>query len=304
MSDKKQRLVITGGNGFIGSFLVEQLLNLGYKNIISLNRSVRKNNPKIKTVVCDISKNEKILSKFINKEDVVIHMACSTIPGTSEANKIKGVEENIIGSLKLLEICREKNINKFIFMSSGGAIYGDNGQKAFKESDLVNPKSLYGVIKVTVEKYIGVYEHLHKMKSVIIRASNPYGRKIIKTDKLGVVDIFLKKALDNEVIQIWGDGKNIRDYIHIDDLIDFLILAIEKDSLTGIYNIGTGVGISLNEIIRLIEKVIERKVQVIYSSQREVDVLYNVLNIEKAKAVGWKPKYNLSDGIRKLIENK
>ena len=116
------------------------------------------------------------------------------------------------------------------------------------------------------------------------------------------MDVFFDQARRGETITIWGDGNQVRDYIHISDVIDFLMLAIEKESLSGIYNVGTGLGASLNGIVELIAKTLEKEPTVVYKSQRNVDVPYSVLNIEKAESVGWLPKIELPCGIQKLLE--
>lgn len=301
MKRTRQRVVITGGSGFIGSFLTERLSSSGYKNIVVLGRSEKTQNPKFEYRVCDVNKDAQSLNEMIGENDIVVHLANSTMPSTSEINRVKDVEEHISGTLSLLEICRAKKIKKFIFISSGGTVYGGDSRKKFKESDETNPKNSYGAIKISIEKYIGVFHHLHNLDYVILRLSNPYGRKFLTDKQLGAIDIFLRRAQKNEPIDIWGDGNNIRDYIHIEDVIDFLMIAVENESVSGIFNVGTGTGTSVNEVIKMIETTLKNEIRVEYHEGRSVDVTHSVLNITKAKKTGWKPKHTLSEDIKKML---
>lgn len=305
MKSKQQRIVITGGGGFIGSFLVERLLTLGYKNIVVLGRSKKIQSSGVEYRVCDINRDKPALNRLIRDGDIIIHLASSTMPAISEIDRIKDIKENVFGSLNLLEICGEKKIKKFIFISSGGTVYGgdkkQNVKQKFKESDNTDPKNSYGVIKISIEKYIGVFHHLYNLNHAILRVSNPYGRKFLKNRQLGVIDVFVDQAKNNETITIRGDGSNIRDYIHIDDVIDFLVMAIENKNISGIFNVGTGVGTSLRDVIKIIEQAAGKKVRVKYRKKRNADVSHNILDITKAKKTGWGPKHILSEDVKNML---
>ncbi len=294
-----QRIIITGGSGFIGSFLVQRLVKKGLSNVIVLDKHPELLNGAYH-VVCDVFKEIKILRDILQEGDIVVHLACTTIPGTSEIEVVKDAGENIAGTLTFLNVCRDKKVGKIIFPSSGGAIYGNQGKETYAETDRTNPVSSYGVIKLAIEKYLGVYEHLYGLKNTILRIGNPYGRKKFVNSKLGAVDVFLRRAIEKEKIVVWGDGKNVRDYIHIDDVIDFILLAIVNDSVSGIYNVGTGHGTSLSGVIEIVSKLLQTEIQTEYKESRSVDVEHNVLDIEKAKKIGWKAKYTLIQGLERL----
>lgn len=282
---KPSRIIITGSTGFIGSALIKALRVRSHLAVIA--PSTR------------LSERTK-LARMLCEGDTVVHLACSTTPAGAEQNRQKDVEENIIGTLNLLDACIEKKIAKFIFASSGGTVYGKHSKHPIKESDPIEPQGAYGAMKLAIEKYIGVYGHLYNMPFTIVRIANPYGRKIDTQRLQGSVDVFLRKIVNGERIEVWGNGNVVRDYIHIDDVLEFFVRAIEKPSIAGIYNLGTGRGASLKEVIRLIEKTTRRKALVKYTPKRNFDLGYNILNISKAKATGWKPRYTLTKGIEKL----
>ena len=250
-------------------------------------------------VKCDVFKDWSIVRKQIKTGDLVVHLAYSFTTSISGIDRIKDAEKNIIGTLKFLEICKDRKIKKIIFASSGGTIYGNHDRKC-RESDETYPINFYGITKLAIEKYLHVYEHLYDIPYVVVRISNPYGRKTLSQKKLGAIDVFLREAIRGKPILIWGDGKNTRDYIFIDDVTDFFLLAIEKETLRGIYNVGTGKGTSLNQILLLIGDILGHDLKPKYKPAREEDVKHNVLNIRKAKDAMWQPKYTLTRGLRVL----
>ena len=278
---KNQRIVVTGASGFIGSALRTELAKRKRRVVVTSLRLSDRNG----------------FFKILRPGDIVVHLACSTIPTTSEQNPQKDVQDNVIGTLNLLAACRHKKVAKFIFASSGGTVYGNQGQHRVRESDPTEPQNAHGAMKLAIEKYISLYES-HVLASAILRISNPYGRKAGGAKMQGAVDIFLKKGLAGEPIEIWGDGKIVRDYVHIDDVIAFFVRAIEHKNVRGVYNVGTGIGTSLNTLLKLIERTTKKKLRVRYHPSRSLDVAYNVLDIRKARAAGWKPRYTLLRGIQ------
>lgn len=299
--DKNQRVVITGGNGFIGSFLANRLVVTGNK-IEILSNKTGNIAPGANFHYCNILNDVEIMDEVIQKGDVVVHLACSTIPAISEKNRSTDLTENVAGSIKLLEICVKKKIKKIIFASSGGTVYGNNSKRNHKEDDVLMPLNSYGAIKVAIENYIQVFNHLYGLPFIILRISNPYGRTNLPSTKMiGAVDVFLRNAIENKEIVIWGDGKNVRDYIFIDDLIDFMMKSIEQEEMSGIYNVGTGIGVNLIDLVTIIRKITNRKIRVRYEESRAVDVKRNVLDIRKASDFDWYPKYSLEEGIKQIL---
>lgn len=293
--NKKDRLIITGGNGFIGQNLVEGLLKAGYANIVIIDRTEKIS--RVKTIQTDVSDIGK-MKKIIQKGDTVVHLACTTIPAYSEDDIIKDVDENIVGTIKLLNVCSEKKIKKFIFLSSGGTVYGDHGRKSLKEDEETNPICAHGLMKLTIEKYIKHYNLKYCLKYIIIRAGNPFGRTEVAKPQ-GAIDKYICAVCNNTAIEVWGDGEVTRDFIIIDDLVDLIIKIVKSKIENQIINAGTGRGMSLNQIIAEIKKIIGKNVEVVYKKGRKFDLPYNVLNINKAKRLYcWQPKYSTAQGIK------
>ena len=189
-----------------------------------------------------------------NKIDMVMHFLSSTIPATS-SNAQYDVESNLIATLKLLGIMDRFAVKDIIYMSSGGAIYGDYLQKVPNEEDEVYPKSSYGVVKLAIEKYLLSYSELYGFNTLILRLSNPYG-PYHYNNKQGIINIAIRKALAGEKVQIWGTGDGIKDYIYIEDVCSIIFRLIENGVETEVYNVAAGSAHSVNEIVEGIKEVI------------------------------------------------
>lgn len=299
--NKQKRIVITGGSGFIGTELIKKLKRDNYHNLIVIDK--HPSHLEVDTAVGDFSDTE-FLRNHLRKGDTVIHLACTTIPSTSENDKARDVQENVLGTLRLLDACRDSEVDKIVFISSGGTVYGDHGEIALTESHPKKPISAHGTMKLAIENYLKVYNHLHGLKYVILRVSNPYGRSIETAKKQGIIDIFLRKALNDEPIEIWGDGQTVRDYIHIEDLADLIEQVIGNDIANETFNAGTSQGTSINDLLGIIERIAGKKLDVRYLNNRSFDIRHNVLDISKAKnELGWEPKTNIQDGVKKVYQD-
>jgi UDP-glucose 4-epimerase len=273
---RKARIIMTGGNGFIASALIPLLKKKGFP----------------------VTSIESTDFESIAQGDVVIHLACTSLPAISENDRIKDIEENLIGTIKLLDACVQKKASKLVYLSTGGAMYDDKEGRPSKESDPINPKNSYGALKASIERYIAVYGNLYGLKYVIVRPGNIYGRSKIKSDIFGAVDVFAHKALFGEEITILGDGETVRDYIHISDAAEFISRAATTDLEQGVYNLGTGNGTSLNEILLLLQKSLGKDIRVKRVGGRKSDARWSVLDISKALSTGWKPRFpRLEQGI-------
>ena len=198
---EKKRIIITGGNGFIGSNLISALLKKESFDITVIDHK-QFHSDKINTFAGNFS-NKKFISNIIRKDDTVIHLACTSVTQTAENNKQKDIKDNIIGAINLLDVCVEKKIKKIIFASSGGTVYGEiTGDQPSKETDCVLPVSAYGIMKVTIENYIKLYNKLYNLSYVTLRISNPYPRLQFAKSKPGAVDIFLDSFMNGKEINI------------------------------------------------------------------------------------------------------
>lgn len=189
-----------------------------------------------------------------NQIDFVIHLLSSTVPATSNNARYE-VESNLIPTLKLLETMDRYSVRDIVYISSGGAVYGDTTQKPHNEEDAAYPKSAYGVVKLSIEKFMLSFAELHGFHTLILRLSNPYGRYHYN-DRQGIINIAVRKALKGEQLQIWGSGNGIKDYIYIDDVCDILLRLVADGISTAVYNIGSGNAMSVNEITDAITRLL------------------------------------------------
>ena len=210
----------------------------------------------------------------------------------------------ICGSLNVLECAVKNKVSKVVFLSSGGTVYGNPVFTPIAETHPTNPICSYGINKLAIEKYCFLYQQLYGLDTVILRLANPYGERQRLDSGQGVVPVFLGRALRNQPLEIWGDGSTIRDFLYISDVIDAITSAClyEADGSQNLFNIGSGKGISLNELIFLIEKVVDKKLDIVYKSSRSFDVPSNILSISKAQEyLAWYPKVSNEDGLRRFF---
>ena len=296
------KALVIGGNGFIGKHLVYALKAEGIQ-VRVFDRYPSKTEEAdgdIEYIVGDLG-NHGALSEIVNGADWVFHLAYTTLPKTSNDDPVYDVRSNLIDTIQLLQECNNFGVKKFIFISSGGTVYGAPKIVPIKESHPTEPICSYGITKLAIEKYLQLFYHLYKLDYVVLRLSNPYGPGQNPNAKQGAIGVFLGRVAQGESINIWGDGKVVRDYIYIADAIDALIKAAyykAADNEERIFNIGSGQGQSINEIINIIRQTVDVPVDIKYLPARDLDVLKNVLDISLAKnKLGWQPNVSLGDGI-------
>ncbi|MGB3462374.1 MAG: NAD-dependent epimerase/dehydratase family protein [Rhodanobacter lindaniclasticus] len=291
--------LVTGGNGFIGSGLVDRLRAAGHQ-VRVLDQSVPRADVDWQGVdyvtgsLTDVAK----LPALLNGVDLVFHLASSTVPSTSNLDPAADVQSNLIGALNLCQAMIEAGKRRLIFFSSGGTVYGNPRQLPVPETHALHPISSYGVVKVAIENYLLMYEQLGDLDPLILRPSNPYGPRQSSAGLQGVIAAFLGKARNGEEVRIWGDGEIVRDYLHIDDLLTFAITA-GTGRLTGAVNVGSGAGHTLNQILDVVREVTDVRLPVEYAPARKYDVAEIVLDITRAiTEFGWHPEVDLASGIR------
>ncbi len=304
-----RNILITGGNGFIGSHLVDRLALQPDMNVTVFDLYARVHDslpPNVRFVqgtLNDISLVRRALED--NNIDLVYHLAWASIVETSLKNVIADLETNLIPTINLLDACCDCGVNQLIYLSSGGTVYGIPSKSPVPESHPTNPISAYGVTKLAVEKYIKMYEHLYNLKSVIMRPSVPFGPRQNPHKRQGVISVFTYNALTGKPVTLWGDGDQIiRDYFYIDDLIEALF-QVQSIGLSGeaIFNLGGSTPYSLNNIIKIIQDVLGVGIDVRHEAPRAFDVPRLILDISHAaKAFNWVPLTSVEHGIAHTAE--
>jgi UDP-glucose 4-epimerase len=300
----KPSIIITGANGFIGRHLVRCLQERGTTDITAIfrNRTVLPQLRDISIVNASFADAEK-MKAVIRAGSTVIHCACSTFPTHSECDTEKDIEENVVGTLMLLRICREKRVEKFIFLSSGGTVYGDCGSIPIPESTPLSPMNSHGVMKTTIEHYLRVYHRMYDVPYLILRIGNAYGNDSLSERPQGFIDAVVRAAVLNQDVEIWGNGAIVRDYVFIDDICDALVKATEGVKYNETVNIGSGRGTSILDTMACVTEAIGRHLTIRWCDPRPFDLPCNILDISKAAEVlSWKPATFLPEGIRKTYD--
>jgi len=302
-----KKCVILGGGGFIGSHLAERLLNSGYEVRIFDVKNFSKRNidgfvEKVEIIEGDFS-NPVDMMRALKDVDYVYHLISTTIPSNSVLNPSYDVESNIIPTIHMLQHCTEINVKKIIYISSGGTVYGIPEIVPIPESHSSNPISSYGITKRTIESYFNLYNKLWGLNTCVFRLSNPYGEHQNPRSAQGAIPVFCYKSIHNELIEVWGNGEVVRDYIYIDDVIEILTRCLVIETPELIYNLGSGKGTSLNEILSSIKQNFNPDLGVKYLAGRNFDVPSNVLDISRIKErFDWEPNIDLRTGLTLLYD--
>lgn len=294
-----KNILVTGGTGFIGKHLIKRLIEKNYSVRVLSRRIDNVNTNKgleyFKGNFADIDCARKALKDI----DVVYHLAVSTTPGQSNDVILYDAQTNVLGTLNFIQASVEASIQRLVFVSSGGSVYGPTESNPISEDHQTNPISAHGVSKLAIEKYLEVYRKKHNLDYRIARGGNPFGEGQDPNKGQGFVTYALYQMLLGRDIEIWGDGSVVRDFFYVGDLVDALIIFLDDSSGYRLYNVGSGQGRSLNEIVGLLEKVTGLKAKVKFLEKRAADVPYNSLDISRIReACGWYPKTSLVDGIK------
>lgn len=301
------KIAVFGGGGFIGSAICDRLLKKGHELRIFERPRVEPYRRFSEKEVVEWMAGDFLsvhdVTTAIDGVDTVIHLISTTLPKSSNDDPVYDVQSNLVASLQLLNAMVKKNVKKIVFISSGGTVYGNPVYLPIDEKHPTDPLVSYGITKLAIEKYLLMYQHFHELKTIILRVANPYGeRQRIETAQ-GAVTVFAKKALFNEPIEIWGDGTVTRDYIYISDVAEAFVRAVDYDGENSVFNISSGKGVNLNELISLIENILGRQVWCKYCGSRPFDVPVNVLDSSLAQQeLGWQPRMALKEGLCRTIE--
>jgi UDP-glucose 4-epimerase len=311
-----KRVLVTGGLGFIGSNLSARLVELGTKVTIVDNMMPRLggNLFNVKEIMDHIQINfsdvrdEHSMDYLVKDQDFIFHLAGQVNHVDSIRNPIQDLDINCRGTLVLLESCRKYNREVKVIFSGTRGEYGASVKLPVAEDHPTNPKGIYAVTNLSAEKMVLVYDDVHKISGTCLRITNTYGpRHQMAHDEYGVLNWFIRKAIDDELIPVFGDGHILRDFLYVDDLVEcFLQVAICPSAYGEVFNVGTGIPISFIDLAKKIVKVADSG-KVAFTEftkeRKEVEPGDYYTDISKIrKIVGWTPKTDLSEGLKKTIE--
>lgn len=302
------KILILGGASFIGINIAQKLV-ADPNNQLTLVDSSADYFPAIYSQYSNIKIEElvyKVNADFISilkDQDVVYHLASTTVPTTSNRVIPEELETNIITSAQLLDACVKCGVKKVVFISSGGAVYGKESICPIKEESVTNPITTYGVQKITIEKLLYLYNCMYGLDYSITRLANPFGPYQRPNGIQGAVTTFIYKALTNDEITVFGDGSVIRDYIYIEDAVNAILNIALHKSTYKIYNIGSGSGMTLNSVLTEIGKALGKNLTIRHVEGRKVDVSVNFLDISRyEKEFGALCNIGFREGILKTAE--
>lgn len=298
------KVLVTGGAGFIGSRVNKLLLDQGHQ--VSVIDDLSKGHKEFidpRAIFYQISlEDQKQLEEILTGHNAVIHMASFIEVGESVKKPVEFTQNNIVGTVKLLEAMRKTQVKKMIF-SSSACVYGKPEKLPITEDDpLGEQENPYGITKVTMEEFCKLYHTLHNFDVTLLRYFNPYGPGELHQPETHAIPNFIKSTLNKTPIPLFWKGEQIRDFIYIDDLAEAHVLALTLSGLH-IYNVGTQTGIKVIDVVKKIFELVGFEVPIDDKGERKGDVPALVASSEKIqKELGWSAKVNLDEGLRKTIE--
>lgn len=299
------KILVTGGAGFIASQITDAFINEGHQVVIldDLSTGFEKNiNPKAKFVKANIC--DKSIDKLFNEEkfDVVNHHAAQMDVRRSVKDPEFDATTNILGTINLLQNCVKYSVKKFMFASTGGAVYGEQDYFPADEKHSQQPKSPYGISKLAVEKYLFFYHSEYKLNYSILRYANIYGPRQNPFGEAGVVAIFSTRLLKGDQPVINGDGKQTRDYVFVGDVVKANVLAL-NDQASDVYNIGTGIETDVNQLFNYINVITKAGKVEKHGPAAAGEQLRSVITSDKLfTKFGWRPSTKLEDGLKATVE--
>ena len=299
-------VLVTGGAGFIGSHIVDRLIKEGFTTIVVDNLSTGKEenlNPFAKFYRIDIQSSS--LSDIFNKEkpDIVFHLAAQIDVRRSVEDPLWDARINILGSLNLIELCKNHRVKKVIFASTGGAIYGEAEVIPTPETYPEAPLSPYGIAKLCVERYLWYYYKIFNLPFISLRLANVYGPRQNSKGEAGVIAIFCDKMLAGGQPVINGDGSQTRDFVFVEDVVEAAMLAMNSEEI-GIFNIGTAIETDIITIFEKLKKLTGSHCKRLHGPAKEGEQRRSCLDYTKAKEkLGWNPRMNIDQGLEKTVES-
>ena len=298
------KILVTGGAGFIGSYVVDALIKKGHKVVVVDNLSTGKRdyvNKDARFYESDITES---ISEIFTKEkpEVVIHMAAQVMLRDSLENPMFDAKTNILGTINVLEECRKNDVKRVVYTSTGGARVGEPEYLPVDEKHPLNPCSPYGISKHTAEHYVWMYKKLYDLDYLIFCFGNVYGPRDDPKCKR-VTALFTQSMINNETPTIFGDGKQTRDFIYVLDLAEFIVDSLDKKPNHKLFHLANGTQISVNEIFKILKDISGFKGEAKHTESIKGEVRDIVLDTSLAqKEFGWKPKHSFKDGLKETFE--
>ena len=300
------KTLVTGGAGFIGSHVVDRYVRDGHEVVVLDNLVTgdkRNLNPQARFVELDIRDRKGVEKLFASERfDVVNHHAAQMDVRKSTEDPLYDAEVNILGSLNLIMSAIRHGVKRFIYVSTGGAVYGEPKRLPVEEDDPVNPECQYGISKHTVEHYLYLYRVLYELRYVVLRYPNVFGPRQTPHGEAGVIAIFANKMINGEIPTLFGDGEPLRDYVFVTDIAEANALALEHGD-GEIVNLGSKKGTSVLELFEHLKKLAGFADQPKFAPLRPGEIHRIYLSGRKAKQVlGWEPAVSLEEGLRRTVE--
>jgi UDP-glucose 4-epimerase len=291
--------VVLGGGGFLGINLCRRLAASGVRVRAFGRRSLF---PEalagIEWYQGDFADSSAVASA-IESFDIVFHLIHGSTPQSATLDMIGDVEHNLVPTLSLIDLARKVGTSRVIFVSSGGTVYGQVTQIPTPETAPTDPITAYGVSKLAIEKYFNLAERLYGLDYRVLRLTNPFGPFQIALRNQGLVAAVMARAFRDQTLEIWGDGSVVRDFLFVDDTVDALIAAASHEGDSRVFNIGSGQGRSVLEVVAAIEKVLDRRLQVRCDPRRPIDVPASIVSIDRARnELGWSPTTSFESGLQ------
>ena len=299
------KVLVTGGAGFIGSHLVDRLVQEGNEVVVIDNLSTGKRkqvNKKAQFYKMDI--RSKRIERVFRKERplIVVHLAAQMNVRLSTEDPVFDAEVNILGTINLLEHAVKNGVRKVSFASSGGAVYGEQEVFPAAESHRTDPLSPYGISKLAGEKYLAYYTNTMGLRHAIMRFGNVYGPRQEPEGEAGVIAIFSKLMLDGGQPIINGTGKQTRDFVYVDDVVESLMVTMDED-IQGIFNVGTGQEATVNECYGIIKELTNSSCKDLYGAAKKGEQFRSVLDVRKLReGFDWEPQVSLAEGLKMTVE--
>ena len=303
MKTREYSCVVLGGGGFLGLNLCRRLASSGARvRAFGRHCLFPQELEGVQWRQGDFS-DTAALASAIESYDIVFHLVHTNTPQSSNVDMAADVRQNVISSLALLEISCKLEVKRIVFVSSGGTVYGLAKEVPTPETAPTDPITAYGISKLTIEKYLALYERLYGLSFRVLRVANVFGPFQLPTKSQGIIAAVISRALRGQEIEIWGDGSVVRDYIYVNDVVDALERAAVDQSDQRIFNIGGGQGRNLRQVIAAIEEHLGKKLKIRRQRARPIDVPVSMLAIERAASVlGWRPSTPFNVGLSRTIE--